>query len=146
MPDCASVTIAEAVKDSLNAGTFSATFTAERAYDLTAELQDNGLHVHVAIREESGEVFDRASTEDVIAIDVAVRMKCDTSAVTVPDQLMYLLEELKDSFVAKRLDTDAGDAWCYGWARTPAYYQQHMRDFRQFTGLLTLQFKLARDF
>jgi len=147
MSDAAIVQIAQAVTDKLNATgtTWSQQFTATRLYDLTTELKDDGLHVDVAIREDAGDIASRGETEDQVAIDVAVRKKGAVTPDAI-DPLVRLLEELKDAFVAERLETAAaGEAWCYGWARKPAYYPSHLREFRQFTGVLTLKFKLSRS-
>ena len=35
------------------------------------------------------------------------------------------------------------DAWCHAWERKPAYFQAHIREYRQFTGVLTLEFTVA---
>jgi hypothetical protein len=147
MPNAAIVQIAEAVVANLNASgsTWSQTFTAQRGYDIVAELKEDGLHVDVAIREDGGEIASRGDTMDQTAIDICVRKKGAVTCELI-DQLVKLVEEIKDAFVAKRLDTtDAGEAWCYGWLRKPAYYPSHLRQFRQFTAVLTLQFKLYRD-
>jgi hypothetical protein len=147
MSDAAIVQIAQAATDKLNdpETTWGQQFTATRLYDLTAELKDDGLHVDVAIREDAGEIFNRSGTEDQVAIDVAVRKKGAVTPDAI-DPLVRLLEEIKDAFVAKRLNTaDAGEAWCYSWERKPAYWPGHLRNLRQFTAVLTLRFKIARD-
>ncbi len=148
----AAVEICEAVKDLLNtwqeADDFTPhKFTAARAYNLAPELQDDGVtHVDVAVREEDGEVASRGETEEEIAIDIVVRRKCDVDDLDVLDPLMGLLKQFKDKLVATRVTTDNyGDAWCHGWERSPAYFQNHIRDFRQFTGPLTLRFSIALD-
>ena len=141
----AAIELCEAVKNTLNNDTFSHTFTATRVYDLTAELKDDSItHVNTALFEEEGEIASRGSTDEEIAINIAVRRKCDVSSNAVPDAMMGLLKEFKDTFVGKRLATATlGDAWCYGFDRKPAYFPEHIRKFRQFTGLITLKFTLS---
>lgn len=144
----AAIEIAEAVKNALNDGDFGDhTFTATRAYDLFAELKIAGKTcVNVAVREESGEVASRESTEEEVSIDIVVRRKCDVDDLSILDGLMGLLKQIKDTFVATRLDTATfGEAWCHGWERSPAYFQEHIQQYRQFTGLLTLKFSIALD-
>jgi len=145
MADDAAVEVAEALKDALNDGSWTQTFTAARVYDLTAELEDDEtVHVDVAIRVDGGEIESRGTTENDIAVDIAVRKKCDCAVATL-DALMLLIQEIKDDQIGERLSTATqGDAWCYAWERNPAYYPKHIREFRQFTGMLTLRFKLAR--
>ena len=141
MADDTAVALAEAVKDALNAGTYSQEFTAARAYDLTAELQDDGvLHVDVGIRRIDGEIANRSEADADIEIDVVVRKKCDVDDIEKLDALMLLVLELRDVFFAKRLTTPNGKAWCAEYARKPAYFQNHLRQFRQFTAPLTLTF------
>lgn len=143
----AAIEICEAVKESLNGGEFSHTFSATRAYDLTAELQDDKVtHVDVAVREEGGEIASRGDTEEEIAIDIVVRQKCNVDDISLLDALMGLLKQFKDKFVAHRLETAThGEAWCHSWERSPAYFQNHIREYRQFTGLLTLRFSIVLD-
>lgn len=146
MADDAAVEVAEALKDALNAGSWSQEFTAVRAYDLTAELEDDGIvHVDVAVRSDSGDLDGRGTTENIIEIDTAVRKKCDVSVIANLDALMLLIQEFRDDLLVSRLATATeGDAWCFAWERDPAYYPKHIRDYRQFTGMLTLRFKLVR--
>lgn len=141
------IEIAEAVKDALNAGSFTQTFTAERAYDLTAELNDDGVvHVDVAIRDSAMDFETRGTTEDIPRIDIAVRKKCGCTVAEI-DALIEFVRELLDSFIStRRLTTDTlGDAWFLGAEQSPAYYPRHITDFKQFTGMLTLQWSLVRD-
>jgi len=145
----AAVEICEAVKDLLNSGEFSHTFTASRAYDLTAELKvDEVTHVDVAVREESGEIISRAKSEEEVAIDIVVRRKCNVDDTTILDALMGLLEQFKNTFITTtpRLETAThGEAFCHDWERSPAYFPNHISQYRQFTGLLTLRFSIALD-
>lgn len=141
------IEIAEAVKDRLNAGSWSQEFTAERVYDLTAELDDDGVvHVDVAVRDDAGDFETRGTTQGISGIDIAVRKKCGCTVAEL-DALMLFTRELLDSFIeTRRLTTDTlGDAWFQSWERNPAYYPRHIRDFKQFTGMLTLQFLLVRE-
>ena len=140
------IELAEALKDALNDGSWSQTFTATREYDLTAELQDDdeAVHVAVSVRSDSGEIETRGATESTAEINIVVRQKNDCTNAKL-DALMLLLLEFRDDQVGGRLTTATqGDAFCEGWTRQPAYYPRHIRDFRQFTGLLTLTFSLTR--
>ena len=143
----AAIEIAEAVKDALNAAEFCCVFTAERVYDLSAELEDDSVtHVAVAVRSEVGEMVSRGDTSEDVKIDVVVRRKCDTSVLANCDTYMGLLKQFKDAFIGERLSTETfGDAVCDGWERSPAYFQNHIKQFRQFTGVLTLNFTIALE-
>jgi len=144
----AAIEICEAVKDALNNGGYSHTFTAARAYNLTAELEDDDgiTHVDVAVREEEGAIASRDDTAEEIGIDIVVRAKCDVSDTSILDAYMGLLKQFLGTFIATRVETAThGDAWCHGWERSPAYFQDHIQKYRQFTGLLTLRFSIALD-
>ena len=141
----AAMELVNAVKTRLNSLAFSQTFTATRVYDLTAQVRDDGItHVDVGLFEEDGEIASRGSTNDEIAVSIAVRRKCDVSSNDVPDAMMALIEEFKDTFLGERLETASnGGAFCHGFDRKPAYFPEHIRKFRQFTGLITLRFTLS---
>ena len=143
----AAIDLAEAVKTRLNSLVFSQTFTATRVYDLLAPVQDDSItHVNVAVFEEDGEIASRGSTNEEIAINIAVRRKCDVDDVAVLDPYMGLIKEFKDTFVGERLETATlGGAFCHGFDRKPAYFPEHIRNFRQFTGLITLRFTISLD-
>ena len=141
----AGIEIAEALKEDLNGGAFSQTFTATRVYDLTAEVKDDGItHVDTGLYEEEGEIASRGSTDEKISVNIAVRRKCDVSSNAIPDAMMGLIKEFKDKYLGKRLETATlGGAFCYGFGRKPAYFPEHIRKYRQFTGLITLRFKIS---
>lgn len=146
MADDPCIEMVEAVKDFLNEGEWSQEFEAVRCYDLTSELKDDGVvHVDLAVEDDSGAIETRGSTENQIGVAIAVRKKCDVDNLAEMDALMLLMLEFKDSLLATRLATTTyGDAWCHSWERNPAYYRRHIKDFRQFTSLLILQFQLSR--
>lgn len=138
------IEITKAVVEALNAETYSMPFEAGRAYDLTAELNDDGvLHVDVGIRKMDGEIGTRATSADDIEVDIVVRKKCEVDDIGQLDALMALINEIKRSFFPKRLSTETlGQAWCGEYARKPAFFQSHLRQFRQFTAPLTLTFSV----
>jgi len=141
----AAMELVDAVKRRLNGGAFSQTFSATRVYDLKAPVKDDSItHVNVALFEEDGEIASRGSTNDEIAVSIAVRRKCDVESNDVPDAMMALIEEFKNTFLGERLETATnGGAFCHGFDRKPPYFPEHIRKFRQFTGLITLRFTIS---
>ncbi len=143
----AAIEICEAVKDKLNTVEFAHVFTASRSYDLVSQVTDDGItHVDCGVHEEDGEIATRGMTAEEIGIDIVVRRKCDVSSNAIPDAMMGLLKQFKDAFVGERLATATlADAFCHGYERKPAYFHDHIRKYRQFTGLLTLHFSIALE-
>lgn len=141
----AAIELVEAVKTRLNSLAFSQSFTATRVYDLTDKVKEDSItHVDVALFDEGGEIASRGSTDEEIAVNIAVRRKCDVSTNTTPDAMMGLIKEFKDTFVGERLETATlGAAFCHGFARKPPYFPEHIRNWGQFTGLITLRFTLS---
>lgn len=146
MADDFAVELAEAVKVALNAASLSRDFTAERVYDLTAELETSeGLRVDTAIRSDEFELENRGYSKNTILTDVAIRERCSCKdSNTAPDGLMLLSQEIKDLFLGKTLETASLKATCNGGGRNPAYYPEHFRKYGQFTGIITLQFFTVR--
>jgi len=141
------VEIADDVVTHLNADlSWSQDFEAARApIDFEDELEDDGLHVDVAIgRLAEGEAFSRADQQGTYDIDVAVRKKCNVSDLSVTDPLWLLLQEIRDNFLEQRLPNYT-EAYCVGWASKPTYFRSHARKFRQFTGVITLKFQIVRE-
>ncbi len=139
------IELAEAVVTRLNSLAWSQAFTATRVYDLTAKVKDDSItHVNVAMIEEDCEIASRGSTDNEIAVNIAVRRKCDVNSNDIPDAMMALIKEFKDIFLGERLETATlGGAFCHAIARKPAYFPEHMRMWGQFTGLITLRFTLS---
>ena len=136
--------IAEAVKDELNAHDFSQEFEAVRLYQPLFELPEmKTLHVTVVPRGVEMQVSSRSLVQHDYAVDVAVQKKFDTDEAVERDPLMVLVEEIADFFRLRRLEVVPGAVW----AKTenkPVYSQEHMEQFRQFTSVLTLTFRVLR--
>ncbi|MFW6159436.1 MAG: hypothetical protein ACOC8E_08775 [Planctomycetota bacterium] len=136
--------IAQAVTDELNAGEFSQEFAAERAYQPLFELPDmKTLHVTVIA---SGITIHRASRgliQHDYRIEIGVQKKFAKDDATELDPLMDLVEEVADFLRATRLAA-VSRAPCVRIENEPIYSQDHMEQFRQFTSVLTLTYRLSR--
>ena len=135
--------IAEAVKDELNGHTFSLPFEAERMYQPLFELPEmKTLRVTVVPRGVEMQGSGRSLVQHDYGIDVAVQKKFDKDDPVELDPLMTLVEEIIDFFRLRRL---AGqNAVCVRATNEPVYSQEHMEQFRQFTSVVTLTFRVMK--
>lgn len=131
--------IAQGVADALNDASFSMAFTAERVAVPEFELTDmQTLHVTVVPREVESAVLNRASDSHDVKVDVAVQRKLGSLENTEVDPLLGLVQEIADLLNRRNV---AGAIW----RRTenkPIYAPDHLREMRQFTGVLTLTYRV----
>jgi len=138
------IDIAEAVKDGLNAGSFSQPFTAERHYQPLFELKDmKTLKVSVVPNGITVNPLGRGQNQYDVKIDVALMKKFDKDDAAELDPLMLLVEEIADHFRLKRLAGYQGAMWIRT-ENVPVYAQEHMEQLRQFTSVLTFTFRMQR--
>ena len=138
--------IAEAVKDELNGGSFSQSFTAERHYQPVFELPEmKTLHVTVVPKGMTINPASRGLIQHDYQIDIAVQKKFSTGdgGNTELDALMTLVEEIGDFFRRRRL-SGLPNAACVKIENTPIYAAEHMEQLRQFTSVITLTFRVLR--
>jgi hypothetical protein len=135
--------IADAVVAQLNATAFSQPVTAERHYQPQFELSEmTELRVSVVPRSVTSKGLDRNRDSFDYKIDVAVQQKLDPTPGNL-DALMALVEEIADHFRSEPL---AG----YPQARStevenvPVYSLEHLDEFRQFTSVITLTYRVWR--
>ncbi|MFH1022124.1 MAG: hypothetical protein V1809_01905 [Planctomycetota bacterium] len=136
--------VADAVTSTLNAATLSLPFVAERHYQPVFDLAEmNDLHVTVVPKGvEVKEVARSKATRDY-TVDVAVQRKFEVGDATELDPLMRLVEEIAEGFTFRRLADYPGAAWVKT-EYVSIFAQEHMRELRQFTSVLTLTFRVVR--
>jgi hypothetical protein len=136
--------IADAVVAELNGHTFSQSLTAVRYYRPVFDLGEmQTLHVSVVPKGVTIERADRSRNQYDFAIDVAVQKKFSSGDAAELDPLMALVEEIADFFRLRRLAAYPDAVW----VRTdnvPVYAPEHLEEFRQFTSVLTLTFRVVR--
>ena len=136
--------IADAVVAELNGRSFSQPLTAVRYYRPVFDLGEmKTLHVSVVPKGVTIERADRSRNQYDFAIDVAVQKKFQTGDNTELDALLALVEEIADFFRLRRLTSYPAAIW----VRTdnvPVYAPEHLEEFRQFTSVLTLTFRVVR--
>ena len=137
------VDVSEAVVGDLNAGSFSQSFTAERHYLPLYDLKAlKTLRVTVVPSGNAIEAKARRTAQHDVEIDVAVQQKLADTDNAAVDPLMTLVEEIADHFRFKRLT--APDAVWVKTENEPVYAQEHLDEYRVFTSLLTLTFRILR--
>jgi hypothetical protein len=136
--------IAEAVKEALNAATFSQPLTAERHYQPLFELKEmKDLHVSVVPGGVTTVTLGRGRAQHDYRIDVAVQKKFKKGDAAEIDPLMALVEEIADHFRFKRLDGHPTAVWVKT-ENAPVYAQEHMAEMWQFTSVLTFTFRVMK--
>jgi len=137
------VAIADAVVAELNGGSFSQSFTAERNYLPLYDLKQlKTLRVTVVPSGTAIETKARKTAQHDVEIDVAVQQKLAATDNTELDPLLALVEEIADHFRFKRLASP--DAVWIKTENEPVYAQEHLDQYRVFTSLLTLTFRILR--
>jgi len=76
-------------------------------------------------------------------VDIGVQQKFEEGDAAELDPLMGLVEEIADTFRGAALETDP-QAVCVAVENGPIYAQEHMREKRLFTSILTLTFRVWR--
>jgi hypothetical protein len=141
--------VADAVVQSLNAASFSQSFTAERYYLPEFDLTEmDTLHVSVVPAELDEEIADRSRDRAEYKIHVAVQKRVakqdgtglDNSAI---DALMRLVEEIDDLFRHKPL-TGCEEAHWIKTENKPIYDPRHLKEHNQFTSLLAFTYRMVR--
>jgi len=144
MPDAIAIQIAKAVVHDLNEHAFSESFTAVRKYYAVEDLKNmSDLHVTIVPKAHAQGIVGRNQVDELYAVDVAVQKKIEVNDLDVGDPLMLLVEEIKDFLKFRKL----ADYVAASWVKTenePLYSYEHMRDFRQFTSVVTVTYKLIR--
>jgi hypothetical protein len=137
------INLADAVVAELNTASFSQALTAQRHYQPRFDLAEmTGLHVSVVPRGLVRRALDRGRDGFDYQVDVAVQQKTDMSTASL-DGLMTLVEEIADHLRQQPL-TGYGNARCTEVKNEPAYATEHLEEFRQFTSVLTLTYRVWR--
>lgn len=138
------IAIADAVVASLNAGTFSQPFTAQRRYQPSFELPEmQALHVSVVPRSVSITSATRENGYFDCAIDIGVQKKVNPETPAEIDALMTLMDEIADHLRLRRLDAAPQAAWL-SIQHEPIFAPEHLDQLRQFTSVLTVTYRVPR--
>lgn len=155
------VSVAKAVVSELAAATLSQMIAPVRSWaDWVQPLEtddtckENTLYIDVVPVATAQEI--EASSRSTLAytcpIDIAVRMKFgadrqdqDTGRIAIDqvDSLMQLVQEIHELFTLARMQDFDAAAW-QGTKRLVAPHKPHLRDMRQFTGIVRVSFRVDR--
>lgn len=137
------VQIAAAVVSELNSGSFTQPFAAQRYYVPKFNLASaQELRVSVVPRSLTSKTLDRARDNFDYEIDVAIQQKVEPTISNL-DALLELVEEIAD-YLRKQPLAAFPPARCIEVANAPLYAIEHLEEFRQFTSVLTLTYRLVR--
>lgn len=149
------VSTADAVLAVLAEHRFSQEFEPQRSYanwELPLEDSDD-LHVDVVpVNSPEFDLETRGSIGYVPQVDIVIRKRLaqdqqePDGSLILPeiDDLVYLVEEIAEHFVADRFS----EVESIAWQRTQilaAYKPSHLRQHRQFTGIVRLSFSATSD-
>lgn len=138
------IDIADAAVAELNATAFGMPFTAKRAYVPRFDLEEMGtLRVTAVPKGVEISTASRSGHQHDYRVDIGVQRKFEQEGPTELDPLMDLVEEIADHFRGSALETDP-EAVCVAVENGPIYAQEHMREGRLFTSILTLTFRTWR--
>ena len=135
--------IAQAVVDTINAASLSQPVTAERHYQPIFDLADlRTLKVSVVPKSVKLSAANRALQVREYQVDVGVQKKLGQVDAAHMDPLIELVDEIAALFKFKRLPGYEPAVWMKSEV-DPLYAQEHLQQYRQFTSVLTLTFKVA---
>lgn len=140
--------LADATVTALNDATFSQSFVAVRFFQPRYKLKEvKTLQVPVVPKSLDRTRSSRTTNEEDYEIDVGVLKKvADTGNATI-DPWLDLVEEFADHFFGTtpvRFTSPNPDAICIRAESDPIYIRDVLEDDLQFTGVLTLTFRVFR--
>lgn len=135
------LTVADAVRDAINAATLSFGFVAERLYLPIRDAKHlRNLKVSIVPAEITATMLSRRDDDFDYVIDVGIQRKVSND--TEIDELMGFAEEVVDLFRGQRLDSTG--ALCVTAENAPIYSPDHLDEHRVFTSVVRLTFRLNR--
>ena len=136
--------IADAVVAELNTAPFSLPFTAVRAYVPRFDLPELAtLRVSVVPKGLEITGTSRGKDQHDYQLDIGVQQKFEQEGAAQLDPLMGLVEEIADHLRGHALNAYP-EAACVAVENGPIYAQEHMREGRLFTSILTVTYRMWR--
>ena len=138
-------TLADAVAEHINAGTFAQPVSAVRTYQPAFTLEELGeLRVSVVPRTTTVTAASRESSTYEHVLDVGVQKKLpaedDQAAI---DELLELTEAIGDHLRHTRLAGFPEAAWA-GLAHEPVVSSESLEQHRVFTSVLSITYRVRR--
>jgi len=136
------IDIAEAVVAELNASGLLPGVMAQRHYRPTFDLKEmKDLHVTVVPRGVEMSTAGRGLAQREVQIDIGIQKKLATSEASEIDALMALVGQLADYLRGRRLGLSPEAVWVKT-ENTPIFAPEHLEQWRQFTSVLTLTYRV----
>jgi len=138
------IDVADAVTASLNAGSFNLAFEATRQYQPVFELQDlQTLQVSVVPKSIAITTASRDRGFFDCRVDIGIQKKVDPDEPAELDSLMVLVEQIVDHLRMERLAAMPAAAWVE-ITNEPVFAPEHLEQWRQFTSVLTIAYRVWR--
>ena len=136
------VQLADAVVALLNAGSFSPSVTAERAFDPRVGLESlDTLNVMVVPKSETDNLEQRGAAMDAeLAVDVCVRQRVTAGSLSEVDALLALMDASKVHLRSAPVLEGMGAA-LIGISHAPLYDPAILRESNVFLGLATVTYR-----
>ncbi|MGH7143113.1 MAG: hypothetical protein ACREJ2_03145 [Planctomycetota bacterium] len=136
------IRVADAVVAELNAAGLSQTVNAARQYRPEFELPVmQVLHMTVVPKAVETTLAARGRTQNDHTVDIGVQKKYAVDDSAEIDSLMGLVQEIATYFRFRRLAAVPEAAWVKT-VHAPVYAPEHMAEYRQFTSVITLTFRM----
>ncbi|MCC7409098.1 MAG: hypothetical protein IT442_13605 [Phycisphaeraceae bacterium] len=138
--------IADAVKAELNSSgsPLAGLAVVQRHYKPAFDLKElKDLHVVVVPKAVESTGATRTLMQMDVQIDVGVLKKLGEDPVAEADTLMSLVEDIAGYLRSRPLAALPGVVWVR-CENTPIYAPDHLEQFRQFTSVLTLTYRVLR--
>ncbi len=140
------ISIADAITTELSAATLSQPIAAERGYLPIFDLEemDDALHVTVVPAGDTQVALSRSMDQYDFVTEVGVQIRFPGQAFPSNENLdpyMTLVQEIRDFFRKRRLDTGT-KAICTATEAT--YSDDHLERLHQFTALIKLRHRVMR--
>ncbi len=135
--------IADAVTESLNTGSFSETFTAERLHQPSFDLPElDTLHVSVVPKSLTITNATRHHSYFDCAIDVGIQQRVNGDGEV--DALLDLAQEIADHLRMQGLAIPGAQATWLSIEHDPVVASEHLDQNRQLTSVLTVTYRVKR--
>ncbi|MFG0242285.1 MAG: hypothetical protein ACF8R9_05800 [Phycisphaerales bacterium JB054] len=138
-------TLADAVAEHINAGTYAQPVSAVRTYQPAFTLEELGeLRVSVVPRTTTVSAASRESSTYEHVLDVGVQKKLPADAEQAAiDELLELTEAIGDRLRHTRLAGFPEAAWA-GLAHEPVVSSESLEQHRVFTSVLSVTYRVRR--
>jgi len=138
------IDIADAVTAELNAveSPLASLATARRAYRPVFDLKEmKDLHVTVVPRGVERSTAGRGLAQREVQIDIGIQKKPAELSQAELDGLMALVENIADYLRGRRLGLTPEAVWVKT-ENAPIFAPEHLEQWRQFTSVLTLTYRV----